>query len=252
MQFLTYLNLVLLILGPLGSHFHWISPIFGFSLFSFGVFLSAILFFPAVVGFFRWGLREANKLTIFMGIISLAGIGYTAKLVIENPISDVSTDSIRPPEYHHLSYRFKVPEEFKGKDPTILYDKTFSLESAAQLTTVYPHLKPLEFADSPVNILEALENTVTQLPKEWKVVFVNRVEPLAIELENESELFRFVDDVVIEVRVRTNGPGSEVHFRSKSRYGKSDLGANFSRIQKLSARLAGISQPAPQNPTPTN
>jgi uncharacterized protein (DUF1499 family) len=238
-QFLTYLNLFLIIFGPIGSHFRWLSPIFGFSLFSIGVLLSAILFFPALVGFFRWGFRDAKKLTIFMGILSLAAIGFTVKLSIENPLNDVSTDANRPPVFGHDTYRFNVPEGFIGSDTQYLFDKSYSLNSAAELPIVYPQLKPIVVEEPPQAVIQKLETSLKQLPPDWKIVFANKQAPLSIELEYESELFRFVDDVVVEVRPNLMGPGSEIHIRSKSRYGKSDLGANIKKIQVLLARLSG-------------
>ena len=52
-----------------------------------------------------------------------------------------------------------------------------------------------------------------------------------------SALFRFVDDVV--VRVRPDGLGSIVDVRSKSRDGRSDLGANADRIRAFQAAFDG-------------
>jgi uncharacterized protein (DUF1499 family) len=52
-----------------------------------------------------------------------------------------------------------------------------------------------------------------------------------VEAMETSRIFRFVDDVV--VRVRPTDHGSVVDVRSKSRDGKSDLGANAARIRRL-------------------
>ena len=56
-----------------------------------------------------------------------------------------------------------------------------------------------------------------------------------LEATSTSRLFRFVDDVV--VRVRSDGAGSRVDVRSKSRDGKGDFGVNAERIRAFRARL---------------
>lgn len=54
-----------------------------------------------------------------------------------------------------------------------------------------------------------------------------------LKAESKSFLFRFVDDVevVVDAESRT------FRFRSASRIGKSDLGVNRKRMERISARL---------------
>lgn len=51
-----------------------------------------------------------------------------------------------------------------------------------------------------------------------------------------SELFRFVDDV----EVRVDAEQGLIHIRSASRLGKSDLGVNRQRVEKLKVELARL------------
>ncbi len=54
-----------------------------------------------------------------------------------------------------------------------------------------------------------------------------------LKAESRSLIFRFVDDVEVLVDV----PARVFRFRSASRVGKSDLGVNRKRMQRISARL---------------
>ncbi len=56
-----------------------------------------------------------------------------------------------------------------------------------------------------------------------------------IEASATSAWFGFVDDVVI--RVAESAQGTRVDMRSKSRVGRSDLGANAKRIEAFLADL---------------
>lgn len=60
---------------------------------------------------------------------------------------------------------------------------------------------------------------------------VNREEQSYLHATYTSRLFRFVDD--LELRM----DGAQLHIRSTSRVGYSDLGANRQRVEDLRARL---------------
>ena len=57
--------------------------------------------------------------------------------------------------------------------------------------------------------------------------------PGYLRFEFRSLIFRFVDDVEFYI----DEAAAEIHFRSASRVGHSDLGANKSRMQKISAAI---------------
>ena len=60
-----------------------------------------------------------------------------------------------------------------------------------------------------------------------------------IEAVDTSKWFGFSDDIV--VRIVPAGAGSKIDIRSKSRVGRSDLGANAHRIRAFTARLKAVS-----------
>ena len=61
----------------------------------------------------------------------------------------------------------------------------------------------------------------------WDIVHRDP-EGLTIDARETSFLFKFVDDIAI--RVQAEGSGAVIDLRSKSRVGRSDLGANAARI----------------------
>jgi uncharacterized protein (DUF1499 family) len=73
---------------------------------------------------------------------------------------------------------------------------------------------------------------------EWEVVHADPVEG-RVQAVAVSRVFRFQDDVI--VRVRPDEGGSRVDVRSRSRVGRSDLGASAARIQAF--REAVLTRP---------
>jgi len=72
-----------------------------------------------------------------------------------------------------------------------------------------------------------------------------------IEAVARTPIMGFRDDVV--VRVRPAREGARVDIRSASRYGRSDLGANASRIRALIEDIddaAGAEEKKPKKPVP--
>jgi uncharacterized protein (DUF1499 family) len=68
----------------------------------------------------------------------------------------------------------------------------------------------------------------------WTVVYEDAATRV-LEAVAITGLMRFRDDIVIVVRPAAGG--SAVHMRSKSRLGKSDLGANAERIRAFATEL---------------
>lgn len=96
----------------------------------------------------------------------------------------------------------------------------------------YPDLQPLTVAATPAQAIEA-----AQAAMQANGLAVVNADPAAGIVEGVAETFwfGFKDDVVI--RVRPGVEGSVIDFRSVSRVGLSDLGANAKRIRKLQADL---------------
>ena len=68
----------------------------------------------------------------------------------------------------------------------------------------------------------------------WRIVDGNPAEG-RIEATATTRWFGFKDDIVI--RISAAGGGSRIDVRSKSRVGRSDLGANAKRIQDFLTAL---------------
>ena len=121
-------------------------------------------------------------------------------------INDVTTDTEKPPQ-------FSQPKA---------YESHF-----AELQRLgYPELRALELAVPPAQALARARAAVQSLG--WEIVAADegagRIEAVAT-----TRWFGFKDDIV--VRVAPSAGGSRVDVRSRSRVGRSDLGANARRIQ---------------------
>lgn len=159
-------------------------------------------------------------------------LGMAAGMVITGfrvpVIHDISTDTDDPPAFVAL-----LPLR-QGAESRAEYDGP---ETARLQREGYPDLAPLQVPPPPTVVLPAAAAVAEELG--WAVQVVapadGRLEALAV-----TRWFGFTDDVV--VRVRPEGSGSIVDIRSKSRVGRSDLGANAARVRKflalLTARLA--------------
>lgn len=93
-----------------------------------------------------------------------------------------------------------------------------------------PHfIEPIAFVGSPEDALERLKIVLRQLPR------VQLITEKAdyIHAEATSLLFRYVDDVEFYV----DRQAGVIHCRSASRVGRSDLGVNRARIEKIRAAL---------------
>lgn len=184
------------------------------------------LLLPA--GFVAWGL-------------SVAGVAG------ENPIHDVATDTANPPEF---SANTIAAREKSGANPLNDYQtplgqldawkdspnvaEEVKLRSHAQfITSEYAELSPLPLAgaskaDAVAAIAAAMEEMgLTDINKDNEA---GRVEGVA-----ETFWYGFKDDVVARIG------DAQIDFRSVSRVGQSDLGANAARIaelrEKVEARL---------------
>jgi uncharacterized protein (DUF1499 family) len=90
-------------------------------------------------------------------------------------------------------------------------------------------IEPLELAVSPEDAWQALRDAVEGMPR-TKIV---NVTDEYLHAEIRTAVFRFVDDLELQLR-----PGSgTIAVRSASRVGRSDLGVNRRRVERLRARL---------------
>jgi len=130
------------------------------------------------------------------------------------PINDITTDPFDPlPLYRH-GQQVPYPERFGD----IQRKK-------------YPLVRPRIFQVSPTELLEVII-TVVKDETSWCDVRVD-VDNLQLTAVAVSRLFRFRDDIVLQVRSLDGENEAIVHMRSRSRIGKSDLGVNARRITSL-------------------
>jgi uncharacterized protein (DUF1499 family) len=136
-----------------------------------------------------------------------------------HPINDITTSLDDPPGFVALT------EEPANQGRDMAYP---GAEFADQQKNLYPDLAPIEVTTSVPETVGRVKAAMEGFG--WEVV---RADPASgtVEAMETSRIFRFVDDVV--VRVRPTDHGSVVDVRSKSRDGKSDLGANAARIRRL-------------------
>ncbi len=142
-------------------------------------------------------------------------------------IHDISTDTEDPPAFvdvRALRADAPNPPEYPGA------------EVAAQQREAYPDVVPLRVPVAPAQAFERALEIARQ--SGWEIVAVVPAEG-RIEATATTFWFGFKDDVVI--RVRPDPVGSRVDIRSKSRLGRSDVGANADRIRKFSAAMTAAS-----------
>ena len=142
------------------------------------------------------------------------------------PINDVTTDPGDPP-----SFRVAGRGDSNGAAGVPYPAETF----AELQRSAYPDLVTLTFAESPARVHRAGVAVAREMPG-WRVVAADSSAG-DLEATATTRWFRFVDDVVVRVRPRRNGRGSEVDVRSRSRVGVSDVGANAARIREFRRRL---------------
>lgn len=138
-------------------------------------------------------------------------------------IHDITTDTANPPAFVDV-----VPLRADATNPV-----DYPGEETAMLQREgYPDLEPLQLSQSAGQVFERALEVAREMG--WEIVAAvpseGRIEATATTL-----WFGFKDDVVI--RIVPDGDGSRLDIRSKSRVGRSDVGANAARIRKFIAAL---------------
>jgi uncharacterized protein (DUF1499 family) len=140
------------------------------------------------------------------------------------PIHDITTDPLDPPNFVAI-----LPLRAAAPNPAAYA----GAEVAAQQRQAYPDLGPYRLEAGVEQAFERALATARRMG--WEIV---AADPAAgrIEATATSFWYGFKDDVV--VRVRAEEEGSRIDLRSKSRVGRSDLGANAERIRAYLETLA--------------
>jgi glyoxylase-like metal-dependent hydrolase (beta-lactamase superfamily II)/uncharacterized protein (DUF1499 family) len=230
------LALGMTVLGPLLAHFRILAPLQGFGLLAlamfFGGLLAIVLGIPGMVrtrGGRRLGGRRAA--TGFSLGVALLAIGVLLALPGSKvpAIHDITTSPDRAPEFLALA---QLPENI-DRDLTYPSGGDVNGRTVTELQReAYPDLAPIALGLPPAQALERSVAVARELG--WQI---EKDDPANLRFEafDETFIFRFVDDVVVEVEPR--GSGSLLHVRSTSRIGQSDLGKNAARIRAFAKAL---------------
>ena len=132
-------------------------------------------------------------------------------------IHDITTDTDNPPQFVALlPVRKTTPNgpEYGGE------------AIAREQRASYPDIQPVILDEPPARAFERALKAARTMG--WDIVDAAQSDG-RIEATATTRWFRFKDDIVI--RIAAQGSGSRIDVRSKSRLGRSDLGANAKRIR---------------------
>jgi uncharacterized protein (DUF1499 family) len=215
--------------GLLGIHVGVIPPLGGFLFFQLGLLtgLLALGFGIAAVVMTRSAPQGPGRSAGWLGMasgmviltVAIAGSGGGGSVPA---INDITTDLEDPPQFAQAS----VVPDFEGRDMS--YPQAF----VEQVRSFYAEVQPVRLDQDAATAYQKAVATVQALG--WEIAYQD-ASAMTIDARDTSLVFKFVDDIV--VRVRTDGSGAIVDIRSKSRDGKSDLGANAARIKEFVAAL---------------
>jgi uncharacterized protein (DUF1499 family) len=213
----------------------------------FFAFVAVLLAFGAFIVIWRQGSRGLGLAVtaLAIGVVMLAYPGYLAVRFYRLPaVNDITTDPVDPPRFEAIA-RLRP----RGSNP-IAYPGAAALQLQR---TAYPDIEPLMVSATPVEAYEAAMAVITK--RRWRIVDARTPQTGRregrIEAVARTPIMGFRDDIV--VRVRAAEDGARIDFRSASRYGQHDFGANAARIRSLSEDIddaAGVekSKPKPKAP----
>ncbi len=138
-------------------------------------------------------------------------------------IHDISTDLGDPPAFEAI-----LPLRGNAPNPAS-YD---GAATAAEQRRTYPDLAPLYVTQPLGQALTAAGAAGRAMG--WEIVAMDEARG-RLEAVATTRLLRFKDDIV--VRLRSEGADTRIDVRSKSRVGRSDLGANARRIRHFFTAL---------------
>jgi uncharacterized protein (DUF1499 family) len=200
--------------------------------------VAILLAFASFIGIWRQGYAGLGRafVAIVLGLILLAYPGYLGYRAAKLPmINDITTDTENPPKFDVLArLRPRGTNDYPGAQVAALQQKA------------YPDIGPLELNVRPQVAYNLALKLVTK--RKWHIVDAEPPTPGregVIEAVARTLIMGFRDDIV--VRVSLSGTGSKIDLRSASRIGRSDLGANASRIR---AFLEEIDEAADALPEP--
>lgn len=143
-------------------------------------------------------------------------------------------DWLNVPRINDITTTPDAPPEFRALKPSAYPKTNAPLQKAA-----YPDLAPVDLGADERKAFEKVVATARSM-KSWEIA-VTDGSSLRLEAVATTPLLRFKDDIVVELRSGENGRYF-AHIRSRSRLGKSDLGANAARIRVFSGALKDLTE----------
>ena len=198
---------------------------YGFFVAAGGVVLSLAGLLHARIAKLRGGMLGA--LGVVAGLVPALMVFHQYRLARSvPPINDIATDVVNPPGYVTAA----TNEFWKDKDKDI----SFPAKWADTVRQAYPDLAPLVLPLPAGKAFAAVQQTAAEMSG-WVITGVDAAAG-RIEATATTRWFGFKDDVVIRVAPR-GADSAVVDMRSKSRVGRSDVGANAARIRTYWAAL---------------
>ncbi|NNL55423.1 MAG: DUF1499 domain-containing protein [Woeseia sp.] len=223
LTFAVVAALLLLVAGP-GTRLGLWDFRFGFLLMRWALFVGLAAAVVSVILLLIPKTRAGNGTLLVVAVLVSLGTawlpynGYRTARSLPF-IHDITTDTANPPPFVAI-----LPLRADASNPP----DYAGAETAKLQQEGYPDLQSLTLSGAPAQVLQKALKTVEDMGME-----VVAVEPDEgrIEATATTFWFGFKDDVVI--RVEPAGTGSKLDIRSKSRVGRSDVGANAARIRRF-------------------
>ena len=217
----------------LAAWLRMVPPIAGFAVFSLALLGGGVTsLFLGLASIFLPGVAEqvskgAGMLAVVIGLGSLLLLGTLVRRASGVPaIHDITTETTDPPLFSAAAMNLAN----RGRDLSYPHGPA---ETPRLQEQAYADLQPIELRVGPDDAYQEALNTASDLG--WDVVESNPT-TRTFEAEDETSVFRFVDDIV--VRVRPGSIGSVIDVRSTSRTGVGDMGVNANRIRQFRSALS--------------
>ena len=213
-----------------GTWMRFLPPLRGFMIFIIALLLGgAVSVILGAFGIWRTTKKSGRTGRRFAVIGAVGGLAillfaFLLRPAEETPpIHDVTTNPSDAPSF------VAALEHEHNRERDLTYPHGGS-EVVRHQERAYPDLAPIQLASNQNATYDLALATSQELG--WQIVDADRGGG-RIEATHETDVFRFVDDVVIRIRSAPSGSGSVVDLRSTSRVGVSDLGANAARIRSF-------------------
>jgi uncharacterized protein (DUF1499 family) len=172
--------------------------------------------------------RQGRAATLVVALVIGVGTAWVPwngyQTVMSLPfIHDISTDTDNPPRFVDV-----VPLRAEASNPV----EYAGDEVARKQREAYADIRTLEFSQSADATFSRALGVAEEMG--WDIVAAKPDEG-RIEATATTLWFGFKDDVVI--RIEPVGLGSRLDIRSKSRVGRSDVGANAARIRAFTKAM---------------